>query len=181
MHSVAEQKAPDGASTFIPIRFWLDSVEDMEDESDFKVYKDVEMVTLKPDKNTSINKKVDDDIKRRFPAQYEAWVKTLDISEEGMDLKLWPLATPADIKTLHALGIKTVEDLATTDIDIPSFLKSKQERAVNWLSAYAENGKSVEELTRLKKDNETLKKQNERLQADNDKLNAALEKGKPKK
>jgi len=176
MQTLAKQESKDGTTTIVPIRFWLNPVEDQDDQSEFKVFKDIEMITLTPDKNTSINKEVDEDIKRRFPEQYRTWIESRDVSKQGIDLKLWPMVTPAEISTLNEIGVHTVEELADNDPGrLPPSLKAKAEQATMWLLTYSEGGKEIQDISTLKKDKETLEKTVKRLEGDVQRLNKALE------
>lgn len=48
----------------------------------------------------------------QWKASYEAWKKGQEIPVDGMPLKNWSLITPAQLKNLLHLGLRSVEDVA---------------------------------------------------------------------
>lgn len=52
---------------------------------------------------------------RHFKAIYNAWKEGQEIPLNGLSVKMWPIATPSDVKNLLDANIKTVEDLASAN------------------------------------------------------------------
>jgi hypothetical protein len=47
-----------------------------------------------------------------YKAMYAAWKEGQEMPVTGLSVKMWPIATPADVKNLISANILTVEDLA---------------------------------------------------------------------
>lgn len=92
-------------------------------------FEDVHMVRLtRPGQKDSVEKEVAqwmDDLKRRandggvpvhWPMEaqkaFTAWKENQEIPSVGTPIKGWPLLSPAQINSILAVGIRTVEDLA---------------------------------------------------------------------
>lgn len=56
---------------------------------------------------------VTEDHKSRWPREWEAFQKGLDLAATGTPLEQWPQMTPSTVMTLKALNIRTVEELST--------------------------------------------------------------------
>ena len=154
------------------IEFKLVAVEDREAsirEGRF-VAKDIEYCTIIPvgdgaNGNLSVEREVDDTIRRRFSAQYEAWKKGQEMPVEGSPLKLWPVISPAQLEMCLRSNVRTVEDLASLPDQFLSKLgmgaRALQNKAKDWLNSGASQGKITEELSALKVALEELKRQSE--------------------
>lgn len=154
------------------IEFKLVAVEDRDAsirEGRF-VAKDIEYCTIIPigdgaNGNLSVEREVDDNIRHRFSAQYEAWKKGLEMPVEGSPLKLWPVISPAQLEMCLRSNIRTVEDLASLPDQFLSKLglgaRSLQNKAKDWLQSSGGQGKLVEEMASLKVALDELKRQNE--------------------
>ncbi len=57
--------------------------------------------------------KVDDEHRNRWPREYEAFRKGVEIAPEGTPLEEWPILQRAMVMELKALGLRVVEDIAT--------------------------------------------------------------------
>jgi hypothetical protein len=91
---------------------------------------------------------------RQFREAYRAWSEGEEIPETGTPIKTWPPASPAQIKSLLAVGIRTVEDLASLpDSELPSIgmgAIALKQRAAAWLSQAASTGRGAEEVAQLR-------------------------------
>lgn len=81
------------------------------------IFDDIEFVEIiSPGQSKSIPIEiVNKEHRERWPAQYEAFKKGLDIALEGTPLEQWPILTPGLVQSFKALNIKTVEHLAGVD------------------------------------------------------------------
>lgn len=112
---------------------------------------------------------VDEGIKWRFPEAYKHWKQTNEGRQiTGTPLKMWPLATPVQIKELEAINVFSVEDLANiADVHINRIPDGRvwRQRAQAWLETAA----GTATATRFAAENERLR---ERLAALESKINA---------
>jgi hypothetical protein len=103
------------------------------------VYKEMEIVHLHiAGDSCSIHATlVDDVIKQRFPEQYKHWKQTNQGHHvSGTPLKMWPPATPIQIKELEAIHVYSVEDLASiADVHINRIPDGRlwRDKAAAWL------------------------------------------------
>jgi hypothetical protein len=92
---------------------------------------------------------------------YRFWKEGVEAPIVGTDLKMWPMITPAQVLNFHALGVKSVEDLAAiTDGDIqrlPSGTRALRDKAKAWLESANEHGRSAEVINALRSDLEQTK------------------------
>jgi hypothetical protein len=89
-----------------------------------------------------------------FQASFKAWKEGEEEPLNGTSVKLFPVLTPSQLKTLQSAGIKTIEDLAQIpdqDLGILGIgglnLKLK---ARAWLEQAVDKGKLAEENASLK-------------------------------
>lgn len=78
------------------------------------IFDDVEMVQcIIPGDNKSMpTYAVNDDHRARWPKQYEAFKKGIDMPRHGTPLKEWPVMTPSLVAMFGAANIVTIEELA---------------------------------------------------------------------
>lgn len=99
---------------------------------------------------------------------YKAWKEGLEIPVSGTPVENWPPASPAQIKMLRQLQVRTVEDLANANEEVITRIgmggRALKQRAVDWLAAAAGGGKLSEEMTALRAENENLRQRNESLE-----------------
>lgn len=92
---------------------------------------------------------------------YEAWKKGEEIPEHGLSVKNWPVATPAQVATLIAMKVTTVEQLAAANEQIIAGLglhgRILVQRAQSYLKEAANVGKSVMLMEKLQTENSALK------------------------
>ena len=73
---------------------------------------DYVQIHIPGDKNTIIDRKVRDDDKRRWAAQWQAYLDNASQPVEGTPLEQWPALSVSQIAELKALHIPTIEVLA---------------------------------------------------------------------
>lgn len=102
-------------ATIFP-RFYVDAVENTSktQQEGRPIFEDKEFVEIliAGDSKTKVVKRVTDEIRNRWPGEYEAFKKGQEGPVEGTPLDQWPLMTPARIHEMKALNIFTVEALA---------------------------------------------------------------------
>lgn len=130
------------------------------------IYKDVDYVTVRQPGGTDsvifevekwLNVHLPNEVQNgrlnpAFPPiyrkQYEAYKAGQEIPVEGTPLRLWSGATKAQIATLTAMNILTVEDLATLPDDSVRRIGmggvTLKQRANAWLATAKDNGKANE-------------------------------------
>jgi len=136
--------------------------------------------------------KLAQDVKeQRFPQEwltayrsaYKDWKEGNETPLTGTPIKSWPVASPGQIAACLMANIRTVEDLAAANEESIGRVgmggRALKQKAVEWLSASANIGKTTEEITALKQANTELKARNESLEARLLKLEAAAD-AKPK-
>ena len=100
---------------------------------------------------------VDDRIRERFPAQYEAWTtKKTAMTISGTPLRQWPAISTVQVAELEALKIFSVEALAQiaeTSVQKASGLRELRAKA----QAYLDQAKDGSTVLRLASENEGLK------------------------
>jgi hypothetical protein len=95
-----------------------------------------------------------------FHEQYAEWKAGHEITPNGTHVKNWGSVSPAEVATLIAAKILTVEDVAGATEEalqrIGMGARSLKQRAQAWMDSRA-NGKSAEELALLREDNKNQK------------------------
>lgn len=105
----------------------------------------------------------------KFKDFYRAWKEEGEIPLEGTALKNWPMLTPAQVKTLTSLHIRTVEELATANEESIARMgmggRALKDKAVAWVGAKGSAaGKQAEELVDLRMKLQQAEGQNKFLQ-----------------
>lgn len=105
----------------VKAHFFMGSAQDIEAsrEAGRPILRDVEMVELSVagDIRSRPVKKVNDQIRRDFKEEYDAWKKGEDAPLSGKALVEWGFLKPAACETLKHFGILTLQDLAQcTDV-----------------------------------------------------------------
>lgn len=115
-----------------------------------------------------------------FQALYEAWKKGEEAPVNGTPITGWALLSPAEQKTILAVGIRSIEDLSTLSDEavraVGMGASVWKQKAIDWLRAAKDTGPLVAELATLKRDNATLKEQNEAILKEIQALKAKLPK-----
>lgn len=115
----------------------------------------------------------------RYPAEwadayersYQAWKEGQEVPLEGTALVSWPCISPAQLKTLQGVNIRTVEQLATCNEEALRYVgmggRSLKERAQQWLATVGSGvGQASEKLSALETENKDLKARVAKLEAD---------------
>lgn len=95
-----------------------------------------------------------DRIPREWPAQYEEafrlWETGQEIPVEGTAIKSWPPLSPAQRKNLLALGVLTIESLATANDEIMNRIGmgavTLRQLAKNWIQESQSKGSMAQTL-----------------------------------
>jgi hypothetical protein len=110
---------------------------------------------------------------------FEAFKEGKETPLDGMPIKDWGAITPAQIKNLLAIQIRTVEDLAAVNDQglrrIGMGAQELKRKAVNWLKTVEDHGSVTLEITKLQAENEQLKVANADLTDKNKVLMGKLE------
>lgn len=100
---------------------------------------------------------------QHFEAVYRQWKETNTIPDNGTSIKAWPLLSPAQVATVLAANIRTVEDLAAANEDAIRRLgmggRDLKARAVAWLESAKDTGKVAAENAALRVEIDALKAQ----------------------
>jgi hypothetical protein len=95
-----------------------------------------------------------------YKESYTAWKNDQEPPLNGMSIKLWPGASPAEIKQLVAVRVLTVEDLAAANEEMLNRIgmgaRSLKQRAVDWLTGKNGQGPLIEQLDGMRQQNESL-------------------------
>lgn len=95
-----------------------------------------------------------------FRNRYRIWKEGNEIPENGHPIVNWPAASPAQVKTLLAGGVRTIEDLAAANEEVLARLgmgaRALKNRAVEWMAAAGGPGAKAEEVAALKQQNADL-------------------------
>jgi len=158
-------------SGIIP-RFYMGAKQSarLTEEKGRPVFVDVEMIEIliAGDSKTVVIKKVNEEHKQRWPQHYEAFKKGLEPPTDGLPLKHCPLFTVAQVATMNASKIYTVEALA----ELPdSFLTRLGMGARGWQAKAKAYLKTAEGTARDTK----LAAENARMQSEIDALKAQIQ------
>lgn len=115
-----------------------------------------------------------------FKTAYAAFKNDQEIPVDGTDLKLWPVLSPAQFKTLKNLRLRTVEDLAAANEEVLSRIgmgsRALKAQAQAWLKGQQKGSLEylVSEVSALKASQEGLAERNKALEEQNAALKAQL-------
>jgi hypothetical protein len=105
---------------------------------------------------------------KEFNDSYIAWKEGREIPLTGTPVLTWPVASPAQVKSLLDLRVKTVEDLALANEETISRMgmggRALKDKAVAWLSSARSTGKTTEELAALQAKASDLESRNATLE-----------------
>lgn len=107
-----------------------------------------------------ISRKAEEDL---YPAEwvvhfkgiYDLWKQGKDIPANGLSVKMWPVATPAEVKTLIDARVFTVEDLAAANEETLMRLGMNSRVLKQKAEAYllsSDKGKATEAMAQVKQD-----------------------------
>jgi hypothetical protein len=112
-----------------------------------------------------------------FQAIYSAWKQGQEAPVNGLSVKMWPLATPSDVKHLLAANVLTVEDLAVANeqtlMRIGMGSRTLKQKAEAYLKS-AETGKTAEVISRLEDSYTAAALRIEALERENKELHEKL-------
>lgn len=132
-----------------------------------KVYKDEDWVKLHfADGKTVLPKRVDEDIRIRWKPEYEAWLDKREAPIEGTPLDQWPQVSPAEIRALYDINVRSVEELTQISEQIVSMVPGGtklQQKANAWLQSAASHGQVAEQMREMQEQIAALQKDNEML------------------
>lgn len=114
------------------------------------IYEDREFVEIitPGDTRSVVCREVNDEHRRRWPAQYNAFKAGREEAVVGTPLEMWPpIGSPAMVQTLKAMHVRTVEDLAgLSDAGINNIGmggRVLREKAQLWLSEAKDKGAAI--------------------------------------
>lgn len=91
---------------------------------------------------------------------YAAWKEDQEPPLNGTSIKLWPVASPAEVKRLIDLRILTIEDLAAGNEELIGRIgmggRSLKQKAVDWLAGKTNQAPLITQLDALRQQNEAL-------------------------
>jgi hypothetical protein len=91
----------------------------------------------------------------------EAYKQQREAPEFGSPIIDWPSASPAQIKTLLDINVRTVEELAAANEETLGRVgmggRALKQKAIIWLESSKDSGKLTEEVAQLRIENEELK------------------------
>lgn len=141
------------------------------------IYDNVEFIEItKPnDKHTKLVEPATDAYRTRFAHAYAHFKATQERPDEGTPLRVVPIFTPADIATLAAMEITTLEKFAglQTD-DVPPEFRDLHREALRYLDAANDKGTLARKCAKLEEDLGIFRKENEDLKAELKQANAEL-------
>jgi hypothetical protein len=89
-----------------------------------------------------------------FKAKYAAWKTDQELPVNGIPIKTWPGASPAEVKILLALHVLTIEDLAAGNDELIGRIgmggRSLQNRARDWMTGLKGQGTLVAQIDALR-------------------------------
>jgi hypothetical protein len=163
------------------VEFFIKAVKDgvKSTEAGRAIYNDVEYARLTPPGgNLIINKVVSEQVIDRFRPQYEAWKRNEEMPENGTHVRLWPVATPAEVKMFLEAGVRTIEAVSEMNENciqkVGMGARALKEKAQAWLKSADEKGTFSEKINTMKVENDDLRLQNEQLISRNEELKGKL-------
>lgn len=136
-------------------------------------------------RNDVVNGRMPQEWADQYHAKYEAWKKGEELPLDGVPIKGWQVASPAQQETLLRMGILTVEDLAhVNDEGIRRIgmggidLKNK---AVTWLQAAKDKGPITQENAELKRKVASMETELHSIRAKLEEAIAALQSRAPRR
>ncbi len=157
---------PSQSGNILP-RFYMGSKQSKEKtmEAGYPIFKEVEMVEIRiaGDNKTVIHKKVDEEIKRRWPDHYQAFKKGSEAPIEGLHLKHCPLFSEAQVRTLQGQNIHTVEALSELPDSFLTRLGMGARALQAKAKAYIKDAEGTKEVTKLAAENQRMKAEIEML------------------
>lgn len=148
------------------VRFFYHAVEDelASAQAGIKKFKDIEMVEiLIPGSKDITHRRVTDDFRRRFSAQYEQFKKTSENKIEGTPLNEFPFISAAERKELEYFNIFTGEQLANMPDGNIDKIGVNGRDLIKKVKAFMQLAKDTSIVSRMTDENENLKREMELL------------------
>lgn len=105
---------------------------------------------------------------QHFVNAHKAFIEGNEAPLSGTAIANWPPVSPAQVKTLQGLHVRTVEDLAAANEEVLGRIgmggRALKQRAIDWLASAKDVGKVGEEISAMRVANEDLARRNEELQ-----------------
>lgn len=103
-----------------------------------------------------------------FRGAFQEWKAGREVPPNGTPIAQWPPASPAQVKNLLDLRVRTVEDLAQANEETLGRLgmggRALKEKAITWLQSAEGNGKLAEAVSALQLENADLRARNTALE-----------------
>ena len=120
---------------------------------------------------------------RHFERAYKDWLEGNETPPNGTAVESWPVASPAQIKMMRELHVRTVEDMAEANEEVLHRLgmgaRALKQKAIDWLTSAASTGKLGEEMAVLRAECDSLRERNASLEAQLQELMAEVKKALP--
>jgi hypothetical protein len=114
-----------------------------------------------------------------YKAAYGAWKQGIELPPDGTPIKSWTMASPAQIKTLLAAHVRTVEDLAVANEETLGRLgmggRALKAAAVAFLKQAEDVSKGAGRILALEQENASIKARNKELEDRFEKMEKQLE------
>jgi hypothetical protein len=103
-----------------------------------------------------------------FQNAYTAWKEDRELPLDGTPILNWPVASPAQVKRLLDLHLRTVEQLSVANEECLQRLgmggRALKQKAVEWIEQAGNLGKTVESVTALREQLKMTEERNDNLQ-----------------
>lgn len=113
-----------------------------------------------------------------YRGAYKAWKEGREVPEEGTPILTWGGASPAQIKNMIDIGVRTVEHLAQANEETLGRMgmggRALKQKAEEYLTAIDKFGKTAEILAKLKAEVKSANLENEKLRAQLDEAKAEI-------
>lgn len=104
---------------------------------------------------------------RDYKAMFAEWKAGNEVPLIGTSVKMWSVASPAQVQMLLSLNLRTVEDLAQANEEALQRLgmggRALKDKAIAWLQSAKGEGVTAEKISSLEAENRSLKEANETM------------------
>lgn len=116
---------------------------------------------------------------RGYKGMFADWQAGNETPAQGSDIRNWSILSPAQVKMLLEVRLRTIEDVAQANEEALTRLgmggRALKQKAQEWLRSAKDTGQYVEALNSLKTKNKELEARNAVLEDRLKKLEAAIE------
>jgi hypothetical protein len=156
-----------GSASGVYPRFYMEAVEDplASAQAGRPIFKEEERVEIIMPANQLLAPvhRVTDVDRQRFPREYDAFRRGVELAPEGTPLEEWPRLNRAHVAELKALGFRTVEEIAVaSDTIIQRIMGGYGLRDA--AKAYLDDAEYLSQNARLTADNDQLRMEVSNLQ-----------------